>query len=239
MSILNKIKKSLWKLNIDLDRFSSTKNYLYRRQKILDYYNIDTVLDVGANIGQYAVELRELNYRNKIISFEPMQNEFKILENKTISDNKWEAFNYALGSKNDKEKINISHNSFSSSILNILPTHIDNAPESKFKESEDIQVKKLDSVFNDLVSNNSKSYLKIDTQGYEKEVLIGAFDSLKKIDCIQIEMSLTPLYSNDASFDELFKLLNSKDFKLVGFESGFTNTKTGELLQLDGIFVRK
>ena len=65
MSILNKIKKSLWKLNIDLERFSSTKNYLYRRQKLLNYYNIDTVLDVGANIGQYAEELRELNYRNK------------------------------------------------------------------------------------------------------------------------------------------------------------------------------
>src|SRR6056300_765065 len=89
MSILNKIKKSLWKYNLNIDRFSSTKNYLYRRQKILNYFDINSVIDVGANIGQYALELRDLNYKGDIVSFEPLEKEFQILEKKSFRDSKW------------------------------------------------------------------------------------------------------------------------------------------------------
>lgn len=239
MSILNKIKKSLWKYNLNIDRFSITKNYLYRRQKILKYFDINSVIDVGANIGQYALELRDLNYKGDIVSFEPLEKEFQILEKKSFRDSKWKTFNYALGSRNGIEKINISENSYSSSILELLPDHIENAPESKFKDIQTIQIKTLDSVFENIISSKKSVYLKIDTQGYEKEVLTGAIDSLKKINCIQLEMSLTPLYSKESSFEELIKLLANHNFKLVGFESGFANNKTGELLQLDGIFIKK
>ena len=69
--------------------------------------------------------------------------------------------------------------------------------------------------------------------------MTGAFDSLKKISCLQLEMSLIPLYSTESSFEDLMKLLTDQNFKLIGFESGFTNNKTGELLQLDGIFIKK
>ena len=135
MSILNKIKKSLWKYNLNIDRFSITKNYLYRRQKILKHFNIDLVIDVGANVGQYALELRDLNYEGNIVSFEPLKEEFKILEKKASKDSMWKTFNYALGSRNGIEKINISENSYSSSILELLPDHIENAPQSKFKDT--------------------------------------------------------------------------------------------------------
>ena len=77
MSVLNKIKKSLWKFDINIDRFSSNKNYLYRRQKIIKYYGIDSILDVGANVGQYASELRQLNYKGDILSFEPLEKNLK------------------------------------------------------------------------------------------------------------------------------------------------------------------
>ena len=128
-----------------------------------------------------------------------------------------------MGSKNKNEKINISENSFSSSILELLPAHIENAPESKSKDIQTIQVKTLDSIFDNILSSKNNIYLKIDTQGYEKEVLTGAFDSLKKISCLQLEMSLIPLYSTESSFEDLMKLLTDQNFKLIGFESGFTN----------------
>ena len=235
MSVLNKIKKSLWKFDINIDRFSSNKNYLYRRQKIIKYYGIDSILDVGANVGQYASELRQLNYKGDILSFEPLAAEFKILQSKALRDAKWKTFNYALGSKNKNEKINISENSFSSSILELLPAHIENAPESKSKDIQTIQVKTLDSIFDNILSSKNNIYLKIDTQGYEKEVLTGAFDSLKKISCLQLEMSLIPLYSTESSFEDLMKLLTDQ-FKLIGFERD-SQQETGELN--DGIFIKK
>lgn len=238
MSLLNKIRKIFWKININIDRFTSSNNYLSRRIKLLNYYNIDIVLDIGANIGQYGSELRDLGYKNTIVSFEPLKSEFKDLEKKSYSDSNWSVFNHGLGSKEEQMQINIAENSYSSSILEILPKHTDIAPESNYVGKELIKIKSLDSIFDNFCDSESKVYMKIDTQGFEKEVLIGAKNSLQKIDLLQIEMSLVPLYENESSFIEMLEFLTSNNFCLVGFESGFIDNISGELLQVDGLFKR-
>jgi len=238
MSLLNKIRKKFWKININVERFSSLKNYLSRRIQLLNYYNIDIVLDVGANIGQYGSELRDLGYKNEIISFEPLESAYKDLEKKSHLDSKWNAFNYGLGSKEGSMQINIAENSYSSSILEILPKHTDISPTSNYVSRESIKIKTLDSVFNNFCDSSSNIYMKIDTQGFEKEVLSGAKASLKKINLLQIEMSLVPLYKNEASFNEMLEFLTKNHYQLIGFESGFVDHTSGELLQVDGLFKR-
>jgi FkbM family methyltransferase len=211
---------------------------ILRRMKMLKHYNIDAIFDVGANIGQYGIEMRRLGYDNKIISFEPLSSAFKKLKKRSHNDKNWIVNNYALGEKNKCSNINISGNSHSSSLLEILPSHIESAPKSKIIDSEEIEVRRLDSVFSTFCNHKDHIMLKIDTQGYEKNVIDGAEGSIDLIKMIQIEMSFVSLYKNDILFIDMMKYLEEMDFKLFSLENGFSNPTTGQLLQVDGIFVR-
>ena len=210
-----------------------------RRMKMVNYYNIDTLFDIGANAGQYALKMRELGYKNRIISFEPLSSAFKVLKENSSKDDNWIINNYAVGDQNCKTLINVAGNSYSSSILNMLPNHIENAPNSMYVSQEEIDIKKLDTIFNSFSNQEEKVMLKIDTQGYEKNVIDGAIESLKKIEIIQLEMSIVPLYENEILFVEMIEYLRKMGFMVFSFENGFSNPITGQLLQMDGIFVKK
>lgn len=210
-----------------------------RRMKMVNYYRIDTLFDIGANAGQYALKMRELGYKNRIISFEPLSSAFKVLKENSSKDDNWIINNYAVGDQNCKTLINVAGNSYSSSILNMLPNHIENAPNSMYVSQEKIDIKKLDTIFNSFCNQEEKVMLKIDTQGYEKNVIDGAIESLKKIEIIQLEMSIAPLYENEILLVEMIEYLRKIGFMVFSFENGFSNPITGQLLQVDGIFVKK
>lgn len=211
---------------------------LDRRIKLLKFHNIDVVVDVGANIGQYGSELRNIGYKGRIISFEPTSEAFHKLKKTAAKDNLWEIHNMSLGERDGESTINISKNSVSSSILNDLPQLTDSAPEATFIKKETIKIKKLDTIFKDLNVKGKNIYLKIDTQGYEKMVLDGAVESLKNINGIQIEMALIPSYEGSLTFEEMSDKLKSLGFKLTTIESGHYNKKTGELFEVDGVFFK-
>ncbi|MFY7670608.1 FkbM family methyltransferase [Tenacibaculum sp. MEBiC06402] len=212
---------------------------LRRRLKLFNHFGITKILDVGANAGQYAQENFKLGFKGHIISFEPLKNVYQELEKKVIKSRNWNSFNYALGDENKEIEINVSENTFSSSILEILPSHVESAPNSKFIKKEDIIVKKLDDIYEDLVEEKEVVLLKIDVQGFEKQVLEGAIESLKKIKGIQVEMSVEELYQGEMIFSEMISYLNEKGFSLHSLENGFYNENTGKLLQVDGIFFRE
>jgi FkbM family methyltransferase len=201
--------------------------------------HIDVVLDVGANAGQFAHHLRrDLDFEGRICSFEPLSVPFRRLQTRAAEDPNWQAFNFALGDDEGMATINVAANSESSSILEMLPLHVEAAPESRFVGTEDVEIRTLDAIFHDLCDPGEGVYLKIDTQGFEGRVLRGADRCLPKIDTVQVEMSLTPLYSNELTFGELYQLLLGKGYAMVGLEPGFTNPRTGQLLQADAIFHR-
>ena len=211
---MNRVKKNIHniarKAGFDIVRYEPRTHPLARRKKILSTYQISLVLDVGANVGQYGQQLREIGYKGNIVSFEPLSVAFNELKRRSEQDPVWEVYNFALGDKNETASINIAGNSFSSSILDILPSHIKSAPESAYTGHEEIKVKTLDDIYSDITNGSDKVYLKIDTQGFEENVLMGAEASLKSIDTIQLEMSLIPLYRNGMLFDEMYGLLCRK-----------------------------
>jgi len=210
-----------------------------RRMKIVRRYEIDILLDIGANDGAYARTMRELGYSNKIISFEPLKSVFKELQKASSNDENWSVNNFALGNEDMPGIINVSDNLVSSSILDILPIHVMNAPASKYVNKEQIEIKKLDTIFNSFCKVEDNLMLKIDTQGFEKNVIDGAVQSLKYIKVIQLEMSLTQLYENEMLFIDMITYLENLNFKLFSLENGFADLATGQLLQADGIFVNK
>lgn len=212
---------------------------LDRRLKLIRHHNIDAIIDVGANVGQFGGYMRSLGFKGRIISFEPMKSAFAKLERYSKNDPLWEVHNCSLGERDGHATINISENSVSSSLLNNLPVLTDNAPQAKFVKTEDIQIKKLDTVFGSLNLEGKNIYVKIDTQGYEDKVLQGAEDSLQYIAGMQIEMSLIPSYEGSSDFKALSSTLENKGFKLTAIENGFYDKETGYQLEIDGIFFRR
>ena len=211
---------------------------LDRRIKLLKNYNIDTVLDVGANIGQYGSELRNIGFNGKIISFEPTSDAFKKLEKLAKNDKNWNVHNFSLGDFDGETEINIAKNSVSSSMLESLPQLTLSAPDAKFINKETITVKKIDSIFDELDLKNKNIYLKIDTQGYENMVINGAKNSLAQIIGIQIEMALIPTYEGAITFEEMIEKLKSFNFNTTSIESGYYDKNTGKLLEVDGVFFK-
>jgi FkbM family methyltransferase len=207
-----------------------------RRMKLIKHFKINKLIDVGANYGGYALFMRRLGFVSEIISFEPLSSAFLLLNENSKNDKNWKVFNFAIGNEDKTGIINVAGNSHSSSLNRMLETHIKVAPLSKYVGTEKIEIKKLDSIFSNLTNKNDSILLKIDTQGYEKYVLEGAANSLKNIQLIQLEMSLTPLYENELLITDMINYLKAKNFELASIERGFFDKKTGRLLQVDGLF---
>ena len=237
-SSLLKIKRAFNSLvGIEIVKYPTDE--LDRRIKLINNYNVDVILDIGANIGQYGGEMRNLGFNGEILSFEPMKKAFSILEKNASKDKNWKVFNYSIGERDGQTTINIAKNSVSSSLLENLPKLTECAPEAAFVEKETIEIKKLDSIFESLNLNGKNVYLKIDTQGYEEMVLIGAEKSLEFVTGIQIEMSFIPSYEGSITFDNMKTKLNNLGFHLLALENGFYDKKTGKQLEIDGIFYKK
>jgi FkbM family methyltransferase len=203
----------------------------------INFFKINLLLDVGANIGQYAMHARKGGYKEKIVSFEPLIDAHHILTKASKGDSLWVVHSRcAVGGENSIVDINIAQNSFSSSILPILPSHVLAAPKSKYIGKIETNLITLDSIFNEYNDNN-RIFLKIDTQGFEKDVLDGVLKNLKNIYVIQLELSAVILYENQKLYNYFFSFFNENNFSLWSLEPGFSDKETGRMLQFDAIFV--
>ena len=240
MRIIKKIIKKLFKkLGFDLTRYNPASSQNARILEFFSIYKIDTVLDIGANIGQFAMELRESGYKGRMISFEPLSEAYSHLLINSKKDPNWIiAPRMAIGNEEGKKTINISGNSYSSSIFKMTDTHIKGAPDSAYIDSEEIYINKLDNVVENYLRNGENIFIKIDVQGYESQVLRGASNILSKIKGMQIELSLVPLYENQLLFIGMLEYITNLGFELCDISPGFRDIQSGKLLQFDGIFFR-
>ncbi len=231
------LNRYLRKINLEL--ISYPPHDVLRRFHLIRMLDINVLFDIGANIGQYATEIRYNGYKGRILSFEPIKEVYEALKINALKDSSWFVFNHALGNKDEKNIINIAGNSYSSSLLNMLPSHLNSAPQSKYIARQEIEVKTLDSIYNSLCSANDNVMLKIDTQGYEKNVIDGAKTSLCHVKALQLEMSIQQLYESELLMCEMIKYLDERGYELFSLENGYSDCNTKKLMQVDGIFVRK
>uniref|UniRef100_A0A7C3ZMG0 FkbM family methyltransferase n=1 Tax=Planktothricoides sp. SpSt-374 TaxID=2282167 RepID=A0A7C3ZMG0_9CYAN len=225
-------------LGIEIRKFSPLQSEFARLQYFLKKNKIDLVLDVGASTGGYGCLLRELGFTGRIVSFEPLSDSYSKLKELSKSDSLWEiAPRTAIGNIDGEIKINIASNSSSSSVLNMLDSHLNAAPGSKYYDSEVVPISKLDTIAPDYMEWSNSIFLKIDVQGYEKQVIEGAYQILGQVKGIQVELSLIPLYQDQILWLEIIQILESFGYQLYNFRPVLTD-KSGRLLQMDGIFVR-
>lgn len=239
MSVKSKIKLLARRFGVEIGRYNSAQSIEARVRTQLEYHKVDCVLDVGANDGGYGKFLRSAGFKGNIVSFEPQANAHDKLVEVSHSDPGWKiAPPMALGDVETELEINVAGNSTSSSLLAMLPSHVESSPSSKCIGKEIVKVHRLDALDELVITAARRIYLKIDTQGYEKPVLLGAKGIMHKVVGVQLEMSVIPLYEGQALFQELLTWLDDAGFEMWGVVPGFMNQTTGRMLQFDGIFFR-
>ena len=234
------LRNVIHKIGWDVHRLSPSSNQAVQLKKSLDIVNANLVFDIGANIGQFASDLRSVGYQGKIVSFEPLTSAREKLLKLAKRDRGWLVHDQcAIGDHDGRIEINIAGNSVSSSELPMLESHSSAAVGSAYVAAEIVPIRQLDGIAPKYLENGCNLFIKIDTQGYEWQVLDGARETLKHARGLLCEISLVPLYQGQRLWRDVIARLEADGFELWALQKGFTDPHTGRSLQLDAIFLRQ
>lgn len=197
-----------------------------------------SVIDIGANIGQFSISAAKLFPECKVWSFEPVPKSFEMLERNTKGMRNIYLRRIAIGDSNEERIMTINSHSHSSSLLPLGKAHIQAFPWAREEDDAKVEVKTLDYIASSL-ELASPVLLKIDVQGYEGHVLRGANSTLQKVDWVVLEASFLPLYVGEKTFLELSNYLESLGFEFIGPLDWLPHPKTGEILQMDALFKKR
>jgi FkbM family methyltransferase len=234
ISFLRKIRYFL----ADFFEFLSNRKFEVLHN-VIDLYSIDTIFDIGANIGQFGLEMRRVGFKGKIYSYEPVAESFSYLEKRVRKDERWTCIKLGLGSQSDELQIGISNNyGLSSSLLPILASHVEESPSSGFIGYEKIQLSTIDREISRLGVFPNKTLFKIDVQGYELEVLLGALNNIKNMAVLLIEVSLAELYEGTPTLKEILTFFEeNSNHQVINIFRSFSKSN-GNLLQVDILLIR-
>ena len=206
---------------------------------IINFYNIDVVLDVGASWGSYAKTLRRFGYKKRIISFEPVDKTHSKLLQNSMKDAEWQVHKKVIISNKNIKKlsINVSKDFDNSSVLNLSKLHKENHKNSQYTHKEEVECDTLDNLINHYPLSKNLM-LKIDVQGNEMDVLKSAINNLSKFKLIQIELSLQTLYEGQALYKEILNFMNEHNYDIWNIFPGYKKLN-GQLFQFDAVFYNK
>lgn len=204
-------------------------------------YEINAVIDVGARQGEYGLWLRRNGYDGWIFSFEPVGGSFAALSRRAAQDERWMVHRAALGRASGKADINVTEKTVFSSFL--TPTAYASetfGSEPAIARTETVEMSTLDEVIDELLAHvtDPRVFLKLDTQGWDLEVLRGASRSLASVVALQTEVSAQPVYEGMPSMRESLDYLEQIGFDVSGF---FPVNLDGALraVELDCVAVRR
>ena len=193
--------------------------------QLFDRLGIDTVLDVGANVGGYRRFLREeVGFDGRIVSFEPVPSVFESLERGAANDPSWRGMQMALGDADGQLAINVTSRTTMCSFLTrdearlkgLGYQHLLNVTD--VVRTEQVPVRRLDAVFPDALDGrpDARVFLKCDTQGFDMQVIAGAAASLGAIMAVQIELSFQPIYAGAPAYGAVLEHMTGLGFDVTG-----------------------
>lgn len=187
---------------------------------LFQYYRVDCVFDVGANKGQYRDLLRDdVGFDGWIFSFEPVSRYIEILNGRAGADPRWKIFDFALGSTDTEQAINVTRSPGLNSFLEQRGDMVREFwTEDSIEGTEQVRIRTLDGLFEGLRREYGflAPYLKMDTQGFDLEVVAGARHSLPAVVGLQAEASIRPIYQGMPDYRASIKCLEEAGFDLSG-----------------------
>ncbi len=228
--LLRHLNQLLSRAGIRLERSTRSRSLL----DFLRSRQVDTVLDVGANQGQFGLALREGGFRGSIKSFEPLASAYQALLSVSAKQPPWEAFHLGLGAKNGIADLNLSTYSVFSSLKHLNPEALTFSRESEVLRAESIRIATLDDV---AVRDSGWLFLKVETQGSEQDVLKGAEKSLEKFLGVQLELPIMHLYDSVWKIEETIAYMRDRGFVISNIiPTNFGNEDPVSLVEADRIF---
>lgn len=204
--LTRKFYKRLGILHVGRRRTRDLTDFIEHRQ-------IDTVIDVGANVGQFGESLRAEGYRGRIVSFEPTRAAFEELARKAAADGNWQAHHCGLGAASGMATLHASHLSVFNSFLELSTVAELHDNRMAVDHTEEVPIYTLDEVAEPLLREGARNLLlKIDTQGYERQVLEGGRQTVARAAGVLMELPVIHTYKGDWHLHEALQYM---------FEAGF------------------
>lgn len=237
------VKSTLGSLGLtllDLSKNNDLRVFLPGHLKsVLESLQINCVVDVGANKGEYGLMLRRIGYQGRIISFEPVREVFDQLKQTAAGDDLWTTLNLACGSEESEKDINIFG-------LDVLSSLLPPAPQMSLIDpvgvgrTEKVKVVRLDSMFDEIIKglDHPRVFLKTDAQGYDLEVIKGAGKRLMEVAGLQSEIAVQPLYLGVPNYLEFLAFCRELGFEPTGFFPIFHSPVTRQMVELDAVLTR-
>lgn len=199
--------------------------------ELLALHRVDIVFDIGANDGGYATELRQAGWSGPLVSFEPQPETFKRLKQRFAADSQWSGHQIGLGSEDAVLKMNIHG-------TDVLSSFLEKIESSAPSRQVDVEVKRMDGVLDGILGTCSRPFVKIDTQGFEIEIIKGFGPRTAGVIGWQLEMSVEPLYQNQPKMEEVIALMRKLGFSLWKILPGLRDPKTLQSFEFDAIFFK-
>jgi FkbM family methyltransferase len=207
-------------------------------QRLFDLQDIDCVFDIGANAGQYGQMLRKyIGYRGQIISFEPNPEVFEKLQETAWRDMKWHVEPIALGAAEEIRNFKAYDISLLGSFNDFSESN--HAPRNIAHKIIPTKIQTLDKYLETAREKFGfrRPFLKLDTQGFDLEVLKGAAKSLTEFLAVQSEVAFQNIYSNSPTFATMAEYLKRHDFTLSRLVP-MQDANFPELVEMDAVFIR-
>jgi FkbM family methyltransferase len=198
--------------------------------------HLQTVVDVGANVGQFSLLAVGLHPSVQVHAFEPLEKPSAVFERLFSGRNNVTLHRFAIGNAEQPAVMAVSRRHDSSSLLKATPAQIDRFPGTDQVSVEVVSVATLDAVMS-TAEILSPALLKLDVQGYELFALQGCEKMLPLFAFIYLEISFAEFYSGQASASDLFSYLIAREFHLSGVYN-VVYGKDGIALQCDCLFRR-
>lgn len=211
--------------------------FLQLNQPWLHALDIATILDIGANVGQFSTVINTIFPKANIYAFEPLPDCFQKLKLRMAGCEKFTGLNFGLGDQSGSLMFERNAYSPSSSFLEIADAHKEAFPKTRNTETVEVKIERLDTLVKDLFIT-SPLLVKIDVQGYEYQVLCGGEQTIKNARLVITETSFVSLYKNQRLFDDVYRILTNWGFVYAGSVDQLYNPKDGQILQADSIFIK-
>ncbi|MGE0666451.1 MAG: FkbM family methyltransferase [Sphingomonadales bacterium] len=202
-------------------------------KRLIGLLGINCVLDVGANNGGFATELRNIGYSGRIVSFEPIAEEFDALTRSFAGDPNWRGVPLALGSREEMATLHVPPAATG------MSSFLDQTLPSPNMSSRPVQIVRLDSLYPSLVADmaSPRVLLKMDTQGYDLEVFRGAGDCIDGIAALQSELSSQPLYHGMPHYLEALQVYETAGFELYNLTQ-MNRARNGTVVEMNCLMKR-
>jgi FkbM family methyltransferase len=205
-------------------------------QRVLAERGVDLVVDVGANIGEFSQTLRRLGYTGPIMSFEPDRRPAARLANAASNDPRWLVRTEALGDEAGRRALHVATESKLSSFLQPTDGGV-LLGDLQDTHDEEVDVRRLDDVLDELGVDASRILLKVDTQGWDHRVLRGSEHVLDRVVAILVELVVQPSYVDAPDYLELLAWLRERGFEPSDFDRVLQD-ENGVLAEIDCLLVR-